>query len=222
MDPFDWTQDRELFPRCQLWSEKAKHALKTMEGDPEEMKISYFHHWINSKGMEQIASWKRNRILIPQEELDRLTPEQKVGKYSSDYIENYFTLFDSILQPKSNPLLAAEDLRYVKQGSMTAGEFHGHVTRIVKRCQFPNPQAEERATRDALHFGMNSQKIRDKAVNLMNEHGKEVTVEFLIQQLEIEDCNAHHKSFSQLGSTGTVNMVAYDRRQNRGRSNKPK
>ena len=28
----------------------------------------------------------------------------------------------------------------------------------------------------------------------MNEEGKELTVDFLMQQLEIEDCNAHHKS----------------------------
>ena len=30
-----------------------------------------------------------------------------------------------------------------------------------------------------------------QAINLMNEEGKELTVEFLMQQLEIEDCNAH-------------------------------
>ena len=34
----------------------------------------------------------------------------------------------------------------------------------------------------------------------MNEEGKELTVDFLMQQLEIENCNAHHKSLSQLGS----------------------
>ena len=82
MDPFDWTQDRELFSSWQMWSEKAKHAFKTMEGDPEEMKISVFHHWINSKGIDQINNWKHNRILILQAELDMLTPEQRVGKYS--------------------------------------------------------------------------------------------------------------------------------------------
>ena len=55
---------------------------------------------------------------------------------------------------------------------------------------------------------------------LMNEEGKELTVEFLIQQLEIEDCNAQHKSLSQLDSTTSVNFAAYDRRQNRDKSNK--
>ena len=56
----------------------------------------------------------------------------------------------------------------------------------------------------------------------MNEEGKELTVEFLIQQLEIEDCNAQHKSLSQLDSTTSVNFAAYDRRQNRDKSNKSK
>ena len=69
---------------------------------------------------------------------------------------------------------------------------------------------------------MNNQRARDKAINLMNEEGKELTVEFLMNQLVIEDCNAHHKSLSQLDSSTSVNFAAYDHRQNRGKSNKQK
>ena len=69
---------------------------------------------------------------------------------------------------------------------------------------------------------MNSQRARDKAINLMNEEGKEVTVEFLMTQLAIEDCNAHHKSLSQLDSTTFVNFTAYDHKQNKAKSNKSK
>ena len=69
---------------------------------------------------------------------------------------------------------------------------------------------------------MNSTQARDKAINLMNEEGKELTVEFLMQQLEVEDCKAHHKSLSQLDSTTSVNFAAYDHRQNKGKSNKSK
>ena len=54
---------------------------------------------------------------------------------------------------------------------------------------------------------MNSTWARDKAINLMNEEEKELTVEFLIQQLEIEDCNIQHKSLSQLDSTTSVHMT---------------
>ena len=40
----------------------------------------------------------------------------------------------------------------------------------------------------------------------MNEEGKELTVKFLINQLAIEDYNAHHKSLSQLDSTTSVTI----------------
>ena len=60
---------------------------------------------------------------------------------------------------------------------------------------------------------MNNTKARDKAINLMNEKGKELTVDFLMQQLEIEDCNAHHKSLSHLDSSTFINFAAYDCRQ---------
>ena len=75
---------------------------------------------------------------------------------------------------------------------------------------------------DTIFLGMNNQQARDKAINLMNEEGKELTVEFLMNQLAVEDCNAHHKSLSQLDSTTSVNFVAYDHRQNKGKSNKQK
>ena len=67
---------------------------------------------------------------------------------------------------------------------------------------------------------MNSTKARDKAISLMNEEGKEVTVDFLVQQLEIEDCNSHHMSLSQFYSTPSVNFVLYDHRQNKRVKNK--
>ena len=105
---------------------------------------------------------------------------------------------------------------------MDSGELHAHVVKIAKRCRFPCTKAEERSIRDPIFLGMNSTWARDKAINLMNEEGKELTVEFLMQQLEVEDCNAHHKSLSQLDSTTSVNFAAYDHRQNKGKCNKAK
>ena len=119
-------------------------------------------------------------------------------------------------------MLAVEDLHLAKQGSMTSEEFHSHILQIVKRCQFPCQQAEERAVRDAIFIGMNSQWARDNAINLMNEENKEVTVEFLMNHLAVEDGNTQHKFLSQINSSSSVNMIAYDRRQNRGKSNRPK
>ena len=99
MDPFDWTKDKAIYQRWQLWSEKARLALDAMEGDSEKTKISYFHHWINGGGMGHIESWK-NKTLICQSEYDRLEEHQKEGKYSSEQIESYFILFESLLAPQ--------------------------------------------------------------------------------------------------------------------------
>ena len=101
---------------------------------------------------------------------------------------------------------------------MTSGEF----CEDCQKMPISNPAAEERDIRDAIFLGMNSQQARDKAINLINEEGKELTVEFLMNQLAVEDCNAHHKSLSQLDSTTSENFAAYDCRQNRGKSNKSK
>ena len=220
MDPFNWTKDKSIYQRWHLWSGKARITLDAMEGDSENTKISYFHHWINGEGMGHIESWKNSKTIISQSAYDEL--ESKEGTYSSKCIESYFTLFELLLAPKSNPLLAVEELHFAKQGSMTSGEFHSHIVEITKRCKFPNPEAEERAIRDAIFLVMNSQWARDKAINLMNEVAKEPTVEFLMNQLAIEDCNTQHKILSQLNSSSSVNFPAYHRRQNKGKSNKPK
>ena len=52
------------------------------------------------------------------------------------------------------------------------------------------------------------------------EEGKEVTVEFLLNHLAVEDGNSQHRFLSQLDSSTSVNMVAYDCRQNKGKSNR--
>ena len=221
MDPFDWTADKSIYQRWQLWSHKARLALDAMEGDNEKTKISYLHHWLDGKGIDKIKGWMNSKILITQAEYDALEERDRKGKYSSDKIESYFSLVENILTPRSNPLLAMEELHLAKQGSMTSQEFYSQILEIVKRCHFPNQEAEERAVRDAIFIGMNSQRAKDKAINLMNEEeGKEVTVEFLMNHLAVEDGNSQHRFLSQLDSNTSVNMVAYDCRQNKGKSNR--
>ena len=77
MDPFDWTKDKAIYQRWQLWSEKARFALDAMEGDSERTKISYFHHWINGKGIGHIESWKNSKTLIRQCAYDELDEDKK-------------------------------------------------------------------------------------------------------------------------------------------------
>ena len=128
MDPFDWTMDKNIYQRWQLWSHKARLALEAMEGDTE--KISYLHHWLNGEGISKIKGWKNSKTLISQEDYDKLA--DKTSKYSLDKIESYFTLCELVLTPRSNPLLAVEDLHLAKQGSMTSEEFHSYILHIVK------------------------------------------------------------------------------------------
>ena len=79
MDPFDWTKDKSIYQRWQLWSEKAKLTLDAMEGDSERTKISYFHHWINGEGMGHIESWKNSKTLIHQSAHDELEETEKAS-----------------------------------------------------------------------------------------------------------------------------------------------
>ena len=112
MDPFDWTMDKNIYQRWQLWSHKARLALEAMEGDTEKTKISYMHHWLNSDGISKIKGSKNSKTLISQDDYDKLA--DKTGKYSLDKIESYFTLCKLVLTPRSNPLLAVEDLHLTK------------------------------------------------------------------------------------------------------------
>ena len=61
MDPFNWTKNKSIYQRWQLWPEKARLTLNATEGDSEKTKISYFHHWINGEGMGHIESWKNQQ-----------------------------------------------------------------------------------------------------------------------------------------------------------------
>ena len=150
MDPFDWTKDKSIYQRWQLWSEKARLTLDAMEGDSEKTKISYFHHWINGEGMGHIESWKNSNTLISQSAYEL---ENKEGKYSSERIESYFTLFELLLAPKSNPLLSVEELHFAKQGSMTSGEFNSHIVKIAKRWQVPKSRGRRKSYEGCNLFG---------------------------------------------------------------------
>ena len=61
MDPFDWTMDKNIYQRWQLWSHKARLALDAMEGDTENTKISYLHHWLNGDCISKIKGWKNSK-----------------------------------------------------------------------------------------------------------------------------------------------------------------
>ena len=136
MDPFDWTLGKNIYQRWQLWSHKARLALDAMEGDNEKTKISYLHHWLDGKGISKIKGWRNSKTLISQAEYDALEERDRKDKYSLDKVESYFSLVENILTPRSNPLLAVEELHLAKQGSMTSEEFYSQILEIVKDASF--------------------------------------------------------------------------------------
>ena len=116
-----------------------------MEGDNEKTKISYLHHWLDGKGISKIKGWRNSKTLISQAEYDALEERDRKGKYSLDKVESYFSLVENILTPRSNPLLAVEELHLAKQGSMTSEEFYSQILEIVKRCRFPKPRSRRQS-----------------------------------------------------------------------------
>ena len=86
-----------------------------MDRDSNKAKISYLHHWIHSAGEAQVESWINNGTLLKQK-TDKLSEDEKKGKYSQSDMEGYFILFELLLAVKSNPLLAVEELLHDEAG----------------------------------------------------------------------------------------------------------
>ena len=48
-----------------------------MEGDSDEAKISYFHHWIDTTGQAQVKAWINKGILVKKDDFDKLSEDEK-------------------------------------------------------------------------------------------------------------------------------------------------
>ena len=131
-------------------------------------------------------------------------------------IESYFTLFESLLAPKSNPLLAVEELNFAKQGSMTSGEFHSHIVKIAKYASSPT-QGQKKGMQFFWAWTVNGPGTSHK----FDEWGGKRTHSGISNEPTGNwrlQCSSQH--LSQLDSTSSMNFAAFDRRQNKGKSNK--
>ena len=59
MDPFDWTRDKTIYQRWQLWSHKARLTLDAMEGDSEKSLI--FTIGSMEKGSQRLKDGKTTK-----------------------------------------------------------------------------------------------------------------------------------------------------------------
>ena len=62
MDPFDWTLDKNVYQRWQLWSHKARLALEAMEGDTEKTKIPTCTIGLMVKAFPKLKDGKTARL----------------------------------------------------------------------------------------------------------------------------------------------------------------
>ena len=106
MDPFDWTSDKNIYQRWQLWSHKARLALDAMEGDNEKTKISYLHHWLDGKGISKIKGWRNSKTLITQAEYDALEERDRKGKYSLRQSRELLFISRKYLDPQVKPFVS--------------------------------------------------------------------------------------------------------------------
>ena len=152
MDPFDWTADKNIYQRWQLWSHKARLALDAMEGDNEKTKISYLHHWLDGKGIDKIKGWMNSKILITQAEYDALEERDRKGRYSSEKIELLF-ISRKHLDPQVKP--------FVSRGRTTPGKARFYdFSRVLlsntgncEKMPFPKPSSRRKSRQGCnLHW----------------------------------------------------------------------
>ena len=98
---------------------------------------------------------------------------------------------------------------------MTLAEFFFKASKSARQSNFPNKEAEERAMRDMIYRGLDSQRVKDRCINSYN-NAEEISIEFLMKHLEVGDSNIHHKSLNHLDFTAKVSYMCYDQRQSRG------
>ena len=64
--------------------------------------------------MAKIKSWKNSKTIISQEDYEKLDEDPKRRQVLFRQIESYFILFESLLAPKANPLLAVKELCFTQ------------------------------------------------------------------------------------------------------------
>ena len=62
MDPFNWTLDKNVYQRWQLWSHKAKLALEAMEGDTEKPRFPTCTIGLMVKAFPKLKDGKTARL----------------------------------------------------------------------------------------------------------------------------------------------------------------
>ena len=159
----DRTQDSGLYSKFLDWKEECNPILeRPLKKKSAQEKANYLRLLAGSIGRKHINSLK-----LSEENL-------KKPSYLFDRIEEY-------CKPKSNPLLAATELKRLEQGDMSLPEFITKTTLLVDSCTYPS-QARDRILRDAIVLGIKSEKAYYKCVKKGS-----VTLEEALEIVQSED-----------------------------------
>ena len=147
----DWQSPGDMHKRFLLFKQKCNLVFEgPLESKAEDYKVRMLLLWAGDKGLEiyNTASWSNDG--------DKLKLEPVFGK------------LEAHVKPLSNQIIARFHLRSLKQGERQLEEFVTEVRTLVNDGGYAN-QAKEEAMRDALVFGINSNKARHDAFAVGND-----------------------------------------------------
>ena len=146
----DWQSPGDMHKRFLLFKQKCNLVFDgPLESKAEDYKVRMLLLWAGDKGLEiyNTASWNNDG--------DKLKLEPVFGK------------LEAHVKPLSNQIIARFHLRSLKQGERQLEEFVTEVRTLVNDGGYAN-QVKEEAMRDALVFGINSNKARHDAFAVGN------------------------------------------------------
>ena len=147
----DWQSPGDIHKRFLLFKQKCQLVFEgPLESKAEDYKVRMLLLWAGDKGLEiyNTASWSNDG--------DKLKLEPVFGK------------LEAHVKPLSNQIIARFHLRSLKQRERQLEEFVTEVRTLVNDGGYAN-QAKEEAMRDALVFGINSNKARHDAFAVGND-----------------------------------------------------
>ena len=106
----DWTLDNGLYQRFKVFKERCIDILSgPLHATPEENQVHYLHYCTGEEGPKLISQWTVEGKLTDDD--TEATSKKK--------LRTYWQLFQDYTKPRSNSLIAAIELKWLFQGSMT-------------------------------------------------------------------------------------------------------
>ena len=209
----DWLSPGDMHKRFLLFKQKCNLVFDgPLESKAEDYKVRMLLLWAGDKGLEiyNTASWNNDG--------DKLKLEPVFGK------------LEAHVKPLSNQINARFHLRSLKQGEKQLEEFVTEVRTLVNDGGYTN-QAKEEAIRDALVFGINSNKARHDAFAVGNnltfqqvynfaktEESADLQMKMLEQQnTQQSTVHAVSRDVRQKSNHNTESSTSYNKPQYRAR-----